>query len=159
VEKIPARDERWWDEKRTAAFVGSLSPIQMERLKTLRAARTVSYRTAYRRTRAGIAVWEIRPDDVSGCLRTARGGSSKQALVQVGRDKIRARWMTPLEYARLMGAGEYRLEGLRPNQALFGFGDAVCVPAVSWLAENYLMPLVRGEMKPARRRRVAAVGA
>ena len=29
------------------------------------------------------------------------------------------------------------------NQALFGFGDAVCVPAVEWIAETYLRPLVR----------------
>ena len=44
--------------------------------------------------------------------------------------------MTPREYARLMGAQGYRLSGLRRNQALFGFGDAVCVPVVSWLAEH-----------------------
>ena len=45
-----------------------------------------------------------------------------------------------------MGAGDYDLSTARTNQALFGFGDAVAVPAVSWLAENYLMPLVRGHM-------------
>jgi DNA (cytosine-5)-methyltransferase 1 len=32
------------------------------------------------------------------------------------------------------------------NQTLYGFGDAVAVPAVQWLAANYLMPLVRGTM-------------
>jgi DNA (cytosine-5)-methyltransferase 1 len=47
-----------------------------------------------------------------------------------------------------MGAGEYRLEGLRRDQALFGFGDAVCVPVVGWPAEHYLMPLATGEMAP-----------
>ncbi|HEY6309467.1 MAG TPA: DNA cytosine methyltransferase [Streptosporangiaceae bacterium] len=146
VEKIPAGDERWWDEQRTAAFLDSLSEGQAARLKALCEIRSVSYRTAYRRTRDGVPMWEIRPDDVSGCLRTARGGSSKQALVKVGGGKVRVRWMTPREYARLMGARGYRLSGLRRNQALFGFGDAVCVPAVAWLAEHYLMPLVRGEM-------------
>ncbi|MGH3234842.1 MAG: hypothetical protein ACRDOH_16630, partial [Streptosporangiaceae bacterium] len=84
--------------------------------------------------------------DVSGCLRTARGGSSKQALVKVGGGNVRIRWMTPREYARLMGAQGYRLDGLRRNQALFGFGDAVCVPVVAWLAGHYLMPLIRGEI-------------
>jgi len=24
------------------------------------------------------------------------------------------------------------------NKALFGFGDAVCVPVVEWIAKNYL---------------------
>lgn len=147
IETMPDHDERWWDEGRTAAFLSSLSGIQEERLAALRKDRLISYRTAYRRTRKGIAVWEIRPDDISGCLRTARGGSSKQAVVQVGRGNVRVRWMTPVEYARLMGAGSYKLDGLRRNQALFGFGDAVCVPAVSWLGEHYLLPLVEGKMQ------------
>jgi DNA (cytosine-5)-methyltransferase 1 len=146
VERGRPADLRWWDADRTAAFVASLSDIQAERLELLRLGRTVSYRTAYRRTRNGAAVWEVRADDISGCLRTARGGSSKQALVEAGRGRIRVRWMTPREYARLMGAGDYRLDGLRRNQALFGFGDAVCVPVVAWLAEHYLMPLVTGQL-------------
>ena len=148
VEKVAGADERWWDGERTAAFLGSLSPIQAARLQTLRESRSVSYRTAYRRTRGGVPMWEIRPDDMSGCLRTARGGSSKQALVKVGAGKVGVRWMTPREYARLMGAKGYRISGLRRNQALFGFGDAVCVPVVAWLAEHYLLPLVRGDMGP-----------
>jgi DNA (cytosine-5)-methyltransferase 1 len=147
VELFGSTHDAWWSAERTAAFVGSLSELQLRRLHGIRDLDSYSHRTAYRRTRRGIAVWEIRPDDLSGCLRTARGGSSKQAVVQAGRGEVRARWMTPREYARLMGAPSYRLDGLRPNQALFGFGDAVCVPVVSWLAENYLLPLVRGELR------------
>lgn len=146
VDRLSARDDRWWDSARTQAFLASLSPLQAERLKALRAAKIVAYRTAYRRTRNGSAVWEVRQDDISGCLRTARGGSSKQAVVKVGRGQVQVRWMTPREYARLMGAPEYRLHSIRESQALFGFGDAVCVPAVEWLARNYLLPLVRGDM-------------
>lgn len=91
-------------------------------------------------------MWEMRPDDISGCLRTARGGSSKQAVVKLGDGRIQIRWMTPLEYARLMGAENYDLSKVRTNQALFGFGDAVAVPAVTWLAENYLLPLLHGQL-------------
>lgn len=145
VEFFDPAGEQWWSPERTAAFVGSLSGVQLRRLHAMRDRDCYSHRTAYRRTRNGTAVWEIRPDDVSGCLRTARGGSSKQAVVQAGHGEVRARWMTPREYARLMGAPDYRLDGLRRNQALFGFGDAVCVPVVSWLAEHYLMPLLRGQ--------------
>ena len=144
----------WWDEERTARFLGSLSEYQSERLNALRRQKTVSYRTAYRRTRNGVAVWEIRPDDIAGCLRTARGGSSKQAVVRAGNGKVSVRWMTPLEYARLMGAGDYAIDGLRTNQVLFGFGDAVCVPVVSWLAENYLVPLANGELAASDGERV-----
>ncbi|MCW2524538.1 MAG: DNA-cytosine methyltransferase [Frankiales bacterium] len=158
VERFGPTHEHWWSPERTALFTGSLSAIQSARLESLKRGKSYSYRTAYRRTRQGVAVWEIRPDDVSGCLRTARGGSSKQAVVQAGRGQVRVRWMTPREYARLMGAPDYELTGLRRNQALFGFGDAVCVPVVSWLASNYLLPLVRGELSSAPEVALAASG-
>jgi DNA (cytosine-5)-methyltransferase 1 len=150
VEAMPLSDGRWWDEARTHAFVESLSPVQRRRVAQLRPAAGVSYRTAYRRTRQGTAVWEVRPDDIAGCLRTARGGSSKQATVRLGDGRLHVRWMTPREYATLMGASHYRLDGARTNQSLFGFGDAVAVPVVEWLAKHYLMPLA-GESWPVDR--------
>lgn len=158
VEAMPTGDDRWWDSERTEAFVRSLSSVQRQRIAVLRNSSGIKYRTAYRRTRNGIAVWEVRPDDISGCLRTARGGSSKQAVVRLGNNRLQVRWMTPLEYARLMGAGSYDLSGARTNQALFGFGDAVAVPAVAWLAENYLMPLARGNMRKEADLVVASLG-
>ena len=39
-----------------------------------------------------------------------------------------------------MGAEAFKIEA-GPTQALFGFGDAVCVPAIRWIAEHYLNPL------------------
>ncbi|KQV07078.1 DNA cytosine methyltransferase [Leifsonia sp. Root112D2] len=149
VEEMSGDDERWWGAERTEAFVSSLSPLQRERVASLRRGSGVKYRTAYRRTRGGVAVWEVRPDDISGCLRTARGGSSKQAVVRLGNKRLQVRWMTPREYARLMGAGDYDLSAARNNQALFGFGDAVAVPAVEWLGQHYLMPMVKGTMARA----------
>ncbi|NYF13907.1 DNA (cytosine-5)-methyltransferase 1 [Pseudoclavibacter sp. JAI123] len=144
TEQIPLDDTRWWDDQRTAAFDASLSPIQRERVERLRSSPRTSYRTAYRRTRNGVPVWEVRPDDIAGCLRTARGGSSKQAVVRLGHGRMQVRWMTGVEYARLMGAGEYRIDGFRDSEVQFAFGDAVAVPAVGWLAEEYLLPLVTG---------------
>jgi DNA (cytosine-5)-methyltransferase 1 len=142
VERLGEDDPLWWDEIRTKAFLESISDLQRRRLDRLMAATAPSYRTAYRRTRNGKAVWEIRADEVSGCLRTARGGSSKQALVAISGDRVKVRWMTAREYANLMGATDYELGGLRRNQALFGFGDAVCVDAVAWLGQHYLRPLL-----------------
>lgn len=143
VERLPNEDSRWWGEIRTSRFVESLSTIQAQRLANMREARSLDWATAYRRTRGGIAVWEIRADGISGCLRTARGGSSRQALVQAGHGEVRVRWMTPREYARLQGAGDFAIEGVSDNQALFGFGDAVCVPAVSWLLEAHIVPALK----------------
>lgn len=146
IEVIEPSDPRWWAHDRVENFLNSLSDVQTQRLTSLMQASRYTYRTAYRRTRKGVPVWEIRPDDISGCLRTARGGSSKQAVVKAGHDSVQIRWMTPVEYARLMGAGDYNIRGLRDSQVFFGFGDAVCVDAVAWLSENYLMPLINGDM-------------
>ncbi|MCC6958531.1 MAG: DNA cytosine methyltransferase [Dehalococcoidia bacterium] len=146
IAPLPADDRRWWDETRLKNFVGSLSVLQSERLKQLQSADSPRWATAYRRTRAGVATWEIRSDNLSGCLRTARGGSSKQAVVEAGEGAVRVRWMTSREYAALQGAPDLVIESVSENQALFGLGDAVCVPAVEWLAREYLRPLVEGRL-------------
>jgi len=145
VQRLRPTHSRWWDPDRTARFLRSLSGIQRERLDGLKGRAAKSWATAYRRTRNGHAVWEIRADSISGCLRTARGGSSKQALVEAGRGEFRVRWMTPQEYARLQGAPDYRFIDVSDNQALFGFGDAVCVPVIEWITTHYLVPLLSGD--------------
>ena len=141
VERLHRSHQRWWDHERLSSFVQSLSPLQSQRLERLRSSPRLTWRTAYRRTRSGRAVWEIRNDDIAGCLRTARGGSSRQAVVEAGRGAARVRWMTPREYARLQGAPEgFDFSAVSEAQALYGFGDAVCVPAIRWLAEHALVP-------------------
>jgi len=132
----------WWDTERTQRFVDSLSPHQARRLKSMQNSLWARRATAYRRTRNGAATWEIRPDSLAGCLRTARGGSSKQALVEADSAGIRVRWLSAREYARLQGAPDFRLDTVSENRALFGLGDAVCVPVVAWIARECLRPLV-----------------
>lgn len=144
LEKLPADDERWWDRQRTTAFMHSLSDINASRLNRLTAPMALTWRTAYRRTRNGRPVWEIREDQISGCLRTARGGSSKQAVVEAGGGQVRVRWMTAREYARLQGAPSFNFGGVTESQAMFGFGDAVCVPVVRWIISKYVLPLLDG---------------
>ncbi|MFV0435311.1 MAG: DNA cytosine methyltransferase [Leucobacter sp.] len=142
AEQIAPEDPRWWNPERTHAFVSSMSPVQHERLRALEAGSEVVARAAYRRTRSGRATWEMRSDDIAGCLRTARGGSSKQAIAFVGDGTLRVRWMTGREYASLMGASHFDLTGLRESQIYFGFGDAVAVPAVKWLADYLIAPMM-----------------
>ena len=93
IEDLPAGAPDWWDEERAQRLVDSLSETQRDRFDARRVAEEIRWTTAYRRTRSGRAVWELRRDRISGCLRTARGGSSKQALVQVGRGEFRVRWI------------------------------------------------------------------
>ncbi len=144
VERPAADDVSWWRAERVKRFLDSLSPLQAGRLRARTDAPRPTWATAYRRTRGGRPVWEVRADDVAGCLRTTRGGSSKQAVVETGGGDVRVRWMTAREYARLMGAPSLKFGGVTESQARFALGDAVCVPAVAWLAQRYLVPLVRG---------------
>jgi DNA (cytosine-5)-methyltransferase 1 len=146
VQRLRPDDPWWWDADRVERFASSLSPLQRLRLEQLRRSRKLTWATAYRRTRRGHAVWEVRSDDIAGCLRTARGGSSKQAIVEAARGKVRVRWMTAREYARLQGAPDFRFGDASYNQSIFGLGDAVCVPVVSWIAREYLRPLVDGRL-------------
>ncbi len=50
----------------------------------------------------------------------------------------RARLMTPREYARLQGVLDSYIISQAPNKALFGFGDAVCVPAIQWISTHVI---------------------
>ena len=147
AERLPPSDPRWWDAEGVARFLGSLSALNEARAAALRDAPRLTRRAAYRRTRGGKAVWEIRGDAISGCLRTTRGGSSRQALVEGGGGALRVRWMTAREYARLQGAPDFRWCAEPETQARFALGDAVCVPAVAWLARHWLLPLVAGDCR------------
>ncbi len=140
---------RWWEGDQYDRFVELMSPAQQNWVAELVNADEITWRTGFRRTRKGIAVWELRPDDIAGCLRTAGGGSSRQAVVRMGRGELAVRWLTGREYAALMGASDYRLDGFSENQVKSAFGDAVAVPVVHWLAENYIVPLLRGDFGSA----------
>lgn len=140
IEQIPDYDSRWWNGERVSDFVKSMSPVQRERLDRFIKGKKLTARTAYRRTRGGIPVWEMRAEDVSGCLRTPRGGSSKQAVAIMGAGELKVRWMTGTEYARLMGAGWFSLDNMRDSQIQYGFGDAVAVPVVEWVAKHMVIP-------------------
>jgi len=105
--------------------------------------------TAFRRVREGKQRMEVRFDGIAGCLRTPRGGSAKQIVLAVINGELRMRWMTPREYARLQGAGDYALPE-NTIQALFGFGDAVCVPVIEWIDRNMLTPVFEGSKRGVR---------
>jgi DNA (cytosine-5)-methyltransferase 1 len=91
--------------------------------------------------RKGKSMAELRTDGIAGCLRTPRGGSGRQILFKAGYGQYHVRLLTPRECARLMGADDFTIEGSL-NQALFGFGDAVCASAVEWISQYYLTPMV-----------------
>jgi DNA (cytosine-5)-methyltransferase 1 len=61
---------------------------------------------------------------------------------------VRTRLLAPREAARLMGLPESYVLPPRVSAALHVAGDGVCVPAVRWLAEALLEPLLSGPSAP-----------
>jgi len=140
LEDLPADSPEWWPKERAQYFLGQTSTRHREIANAMISKRATSYATAFRRVRNGKSMAELRTDGIAGCLRTPKGGSARQILFKAGYGRYAVRLLTPVECARLMGADTYKIK-VPLNQALFGFGDAVCVPAVTWIAQNYLNPV------------------
>ena len=141
VEPLDDSDSRWWPDGEVQRHLAMMNETHRRRVEELVNGQQFTYRTFFRRRRDGQQRAEVRNDDLSGCLRTAVGGSAKQFLIRAGKGSIRMRAMTPREYARLQGVPDEYPITVNGVQALTGFGDAVCVPAISWIAEHVLNPL------------------
>ena len=144
VEKLSPRDSCWWPEQKVEKHLAMMPTSHLEMVKRMARLKGERFRTFFRRRRVEGQRAEVRSDDIAGCLRTAVGGSGKQFLVAAGNDSIRMRTLTVREYARLQGVPDrFPITMDSERQALNAFGDAVCVPVVSWLAEKILQPLAQ----------------
>jgi len=141
VEQMDDSDSRWWSQVEVERHLSMMEASHRERVDRLADDDRIAYRTFFRRRRAGYQRAEVRHDDIAGCLRTAAGGSGKQFLIKAGRGRVQMRAMTPREYARLQGVPERFPIIVNGVQALTGFGDAVCVPLITWIAQHVLNPL------------------
>ena len=157
LETVSPNSQIWWDQIRCDYLLNQMSPKHRATAdEMIRGART-SYGTVFRRVRNGRSMAELRTDGIAGCLRTPRGGSGRQILFAAGRGKFAVRLLTARECARLMGADDFRMS-VPLNQALFGFGDAVCVPVIEWVARNYLDPVWQEDFAmPTPRERVVPI--
>jgi DNA (cytosine-5)-methyltransferase 1 len=138
----------WWSRLRSQYMLNQMSPKHRAQADAMIRGDTIRYGTVFRRVRNGKSMAELRTDGIACCLRTPRGGSGRQILLAAGKGRFAVRLLTPRECARLMGAGDFTLD-VPLNQALFGFGDAVCVPVIEWIANYYLNPVWHHEFEPA----------
>ena len=141
LDQVPPNDPQWWSPERADYLFSQMSDRHQTAARRMMESRKWSHGTVFRRVRNGRSMAELRTDGIAGCLRTPKGGSGRQILFQAGYGKYRVRLLNADECARLMGADGYRVT-VPLNQALFGFGDAVCVPVIEWIARNYLNQLV-----------------
>lgn len=150
VEAEP-RGIQWHSKEQTYRLISLMSDLNKRKLLTAQRDGRPRIGTIYKRTRpvsdsAGskrVQRAEIRFDDISGCLRTPVGGSSRQTVMIVEGRKIRSRLLSPREAARLMGVPESYPVPEKYNDAYHLFGDGVVVPVVSFLERHLLRPLAQ----------------
>ncbi len=132
----------WNSDERTQALLALMAPAhrQAVELRVREGGRSVG--AVFRRMRGGEQRAEVRFDGVAGCLRTPRGGSSRQTLLVIDNGVVRSRLISPREGARLMGLPDAYVLPRSQTAGLQVIGDGVAVPAVRWLAQSLLEPLV-----------------
>ncbi len=137
----------WHTEAETRRILDMMSPINLEKVNQARRMGKTIIGTVYKRTRPDetgrrVQRAEIRFDEISGCLRTPVGGSSRQVVMFVEPDRVRSRLLSPREAARLMGLSESYKLPQNYNEAYHLAGDGLVVPAVRHLADHILRPVL-----------------
>ena len=146
IEETPTGVD-WHTPKETKHILNMMSPVNKAKVAAAAKVGRKIVGGVYRRTRPDEKGMkhqraEVRFDDVSGCLRTPAGGSSRQTILVIEGDKVRSRLLSPREAARLMGLDDsYKLPP-RYNDAYHVAGDGVCVPVVRHLAHNLIEPVI-----------------
>lgn len=140
VEHIPENSPLWWGAEKQQHLYDQMSPRHQTVVREKLNQPEHFYGTVYRRMRKGQPMAELRSDGIAGCLRTPRGGSSKQILVRAGHGGWKARLLTPREYARLQGVRDSFWMPDNANKGYFAMGDAVCVPVIQYLSKHVLKP-------------------
>lgn len=136
----------WHSAAETARLVELMSSRHKRALEKAIQSGRKSVGTIYRRIRTIDGVKrqyaELRMDDVSGCLRTGSGGSSKQFLIIIEGVNVRSRRLAAREAARLMGLPDTYVLPPKYGDAYHLLGDGLVVPVVEWLGRNIVVPLV-----------------
>lgn len=146
IEEWP-NDVAWKSPDEVKRLLGMMSEVNREKVAKAKKVGRRIVGTLYKRTRPdkqGMKIQraEVRFDDVSGCLRTPAGGSSRQLLLIVDGPRVRARLISARETARLMGLPDSYLLPANYNDAYHLTGDGVVVPVVRHLAAHLLEPLI-----------------
>jgi DNA (cytosine-5)-methyltransferase 1 len=141
----------WHSLAVTNRLLSLMSDLNREKVRSARRAGERIVGTVYKRTRplksetANVVLKaqraEARFDEISGCLRTPTGGSSRQTILVVNGKKIRSRLLSPREAARIMGVPDQYPVLPNYNHAYHVFGDGLVVPVVSWLEQHLLRPI------------------
>jgi DNA (cytosine-5)-methyltransferase 1 len=143
-------DVAWHSKAETRRLLDMMSEANIEKVRAATREDRSVVGAIYRRTRtdengAKRQRAEVRFDNVSGCLRTPAGGSSRQTILVANDGSLRSRLLSAREAARLMGLpDDYRLPE-KYNEAYHLAGDGVVVPAVRFLSVKLLQAMLATE--------------
>lgn len=138
---------QWHTPDETAYILSLMSRPHRTRVDLMKQLKRRVVGTIYRRTRpdgnGGKAQRaEVRFDEVAGCLRTPRGGSSRQTILIIEGTSVRSRLLSPREAARLMGLPDDYALPQRYTDAYHIAGDGVVPPVVQHLAASIIEPVL-----------------
>ncbi|MBK0402723.1 DNA cytosine methyltransferase [Adhaeribacter sp. BT258] len=131
----------WHSPEETQNLLDLMSPVNLAKVKNAMVSGKKTVGGIYRRTRKdkdgkSQQRAEVRFDQISGCLRTPGGGSSRQIILIVEGKQVKSRLLSPREGARLMGLPDNYQLPAKYNDAYHLVGDGVAVPVVHHLATN-----------------------
>lgn len=138
---------QWHTGEETKRLLGMMSAVNLAKVAEAKKSGRLRVGAVYKRTRRDekgnkVQRAEVRFDNLSGCLRTSTGGSSRQTLLIVKGNTVRSRLISSRETARLMGLPDsYKLPE-RYNEAYHLTGDGVVVPVVRHLAAHVFEPVL-----------------
>ncbi|MDE0508421.1 MAG: DNA cytosine methyltransferase [Gammaproteobacteria bacterium] len=140
-------DVDWHTPAETKRLLDMMSEVNRAKVREAQAKGHRVIGTLYKRTRRDkngqkAQRAEVRFDNVAGCLRTPAGGSSRQLVIVVEKDKVRSRLISSRETARLMGLPDEYVLPRNYNEAYHLTGDGVVVPVVRFLANEIIEPVL-----------------
>ncbi len=140
-------ENSWHTPEQTQKLLSLMAPTHRRKVREAMQAGVRKVGGIYKRMREDedgerVQRAEVRFDDLSGCLRTPVGGSSRQSIILIKNGKIRTRLLAPREAARLMGLPDSYILPENYNEAYHLAGDGVVVPVVRFLATNLLGALL-----------------
>lgn len=143
----------WQTPSETNRVLQMMAPLHIKKIEAAKLANQRVVGSIYKRRRCDgnggrVQRAEVRFDDVAGCLRTPTGGASRQTIIVVDGEHIRTRILQPREAARLMGLVDTYVLPENYYEAYHLVGDGVVVPAVRYLAEHLLEPILDASSAP-----------
>ena len=146
IEENP-QSPTWFTATEMRELLAMMSPLNKSKVTEAKRQGRRIVGGVYKRTRPNeegrkVQRAEIRFDNLSGCLRTPAGGSSRQVVVVVEGASVKARLISSRETARLMGLPDSYVLPENYNEAYHLTGDGVVVPVVRYLAEHIFEPIL-----------------